>query len=312
MFLYINTYNLWIINTLCVKLKIMNASLLALFACISFALGSQFFTHYSRKFSALWMNVAKASIASFLFALIVLGTSGFHYIETSNFLFFFISGFIGLGIGDIFMMQSFKEIGPGRTMLLFGFNPIIVGVLAYFFLDQSIVLSKLIGIFFFIICIIIFSVENFKISKSWGLKGLSFAFIGMALDAVGILITRHAFDLNSELTSFEGNFYRCVGAISSYVIIRFFVNFDFLKHFKESSYKSRFYIVLGATLGTVISLALYLKAIQTAENLASVTAISITSVLFASLFECIWTKKMPSKYLLMALVLFFIGMYFVI
>lgn len=197
-------------------------------------------------------------------------------------------------------------------MLLFGFNPIIVGLLAYIFLGQSIVLSKLIGIFFFILCIVIFSFENFKISKSWGLKGLTFAFIGMALDAIGILITRHAFDLNKDLTSFEGNFYRCVGAIASYIIIRLFINFDFIKHFKESNNKTRLYIILGVVLGTVVSLALYLKAIQTAENLAAVTAISITSVLFASLFECIWTKKMPSKYLLMALVLFFIGMKFVI
>lgn len=290
----------------------MTAPILALFACISFALGSQFYTHYSRKFSPLWMNVTKAIIACFFFGLIIVLTSGFHSIEYFNFGLFFISGFIGLGVGDIFMMKSFKEIGPGRTMLLYGFNPVIVGLLAYFFLSQSIILTKLIGIFFFILCIVIFSVENFKINKSWGIRGFSFAFVGMAMDAVGILITRHAFDLNSSLTSFEGNFYRCIGAIASYAIIRMFVNFDFIRHIKESTSKTKLYIVIGSILGTVISLAFYLKAIQTAENLASVTAISITSVLFASLFECIWTKKMPSKYLMMALVLFLVGMKFVI
>ena len=290
----------------------MNASLMALMACMSFALGSQFFTHYSRRFSPLWMNATKAIVASVLFGAIVFVTSGFHEIEIGNFWLFFISGFIGLGIGDIFLLKSFKEIGPGRTMLLFGFNPVIVGVLSYLFLNQTLDQSKLIGIIFFIVCIIIFSVENFKINKSWGLAGLSFAFVGMAMDATGILITRMAFDQNAQLTSFEGNFYRCIGAIISYLIIRFFINFHFTKHFKDSSNKTRIYIFVGAILGTVISLSFYLKAIQIADNLATVTAISITSVLFSGLFECIWTKKMPSKYLLTALVFFLIGMKFVL
>lgn len=290
----------------------MNEYILALLANLSFALGSQFFTYYSRKFSPIWMNAFKASIALIFFALFVFLSSGFHSIEMKTFLFFFISGFIGLGIGDIFLLKAFKEIGPGRSLLLFGFNPIVVGTLSFLFLNQNLDINRLFGIIFFIICLFIFSIESFKVNKSWGIAGITFAMIGMLFDASGIIITRLAFDMNNTITAFEGNFHRCVGAISAYMVIRCFVNFHFLENLTLANKKTKFYVFIGALLGTVISLSLYLKAIQIAESLAAITAISITSVIFSATFECIWAKKMPSKYLLMAFVFFLLGMKFVL
>ena len=132
----------------------------------------------------------------------------------------------------------------------------------------------------------------------------------MAFDAGGVLITRYAFDLNTNITAFEGNFYRCIGAMVSFLIIRGFSPFQFRSRFKSLSNKSRIYVILGALFGTYISLSLYLYAIQTSSNLAIISAISITSVIFSSVIECVWDKKLPSKYLLLAFVFFFIGMLF--
>ncbi|MCT4643244.1 MAG: DMT family transporter [Bacteriovoracaceae bacterium] len=290
----------------------MNAYILALLANLSFAFGSQFFTHYSRRFSPIWMNVSKALVAAFAFCAIILLTSGFHEISLLNFGIFFLSGFIALGIGDIFLLKAFSKIGPGRTMLLFGFHPVIVGILSFFILGQIVPSRKLIGIVFFLACLFIFSLETFKKEGKWDVSGLIFAFLGMAFDAVGVLITRYAFDMNSNITSMEGNFYRCLGALCSYLLIRLFINFDYFGNLRKLETKSKFYVLIGALFGTTISLGLYLRAIQTAQNLATITAISITSVIFASSFECIWQKKYPSKYLLSAFVFFAIGMKFVL
>lgn len=283
---------------------------MTVFANLSFAIGSQFFTHYSRKFSSVWMNAFKAVVAGFCFLLTVCLTTGFHSIELNTFLIFFISGFIGLGIGDIFLLKAFEKIGPGRTMVIFGFHPVIVGILSYIILNQNLEEKKIWSILFFIICLVIFSYENFRKNKSWEVLGLVYAFAGMAFDAGGVLITRYAFDLNQAVTAFEGNFYRCIGAMVSFLIIRGFSPFDFRSRFKSLTNRSRVYVILGALFGTYISLALYLYAIQKSSNLAIVSAISITSVIFSSIIECGWERKLPSKFLLIAFVFFFIGMSF--
>lgn len=289
----------------------MNAIVMTLMANISFSLGSQFFTHYTRKFSSTWMNTFKALVALIFFFLTIILTTGFHGISLYNIGLFFLSGFIALGVGDILLLKAYEKIGPGRTMVLFGFHPVIVGLIAFVLLDQTIGLNKVWAIFFFIGCLLTFSYETFKSSGKWDLSGLLFAFGGMFLDASGILITRYAFDLNKIITPIEGNFYRCIGALASYMIIRKFSPFQFRSRFLSLNLKSRLYVFLGAFLGTYLSLALYLNAIKITDNLASISALSITGVIFSSAFECIWNKTLPSKYLMIAFILFGCGMYFV-
>lgn len=289
----------------------MNAYILTLCANISFSFGSQFFTHYSRKFSSTWMNTFKALVAALCFAITVLMTTGFHSITAVNLLWFLVSGFTALGLGDILLLKAFSQIGPGRTMLLFGFHPVVVGLIAFFLFDQTISTNKLWAILFFIGCLLTFSYESFKTNGRWDVTGLLYAFGGMFLDATGVLMTRFAFEMNEEITSFEGNFYRCLGALASYFIIRRFAPFHFRSRLRSLNLKSRFYVFIGAFLGTYLSLAMYLLAIKTAQNLAAISALSITGVIFSSSFECIWEKKLPSRYLLIAFILFGFGMYFI-
>ncbi len=289
----------------------MNAYILTLLANLCFALGAQFFTHYSRKFSSTWMNTFKALVAAVCFFITISLTTGFHSIGVVNFLWFFVSGFVALGIGDIFLLKAFEKIGPGRTMVIFGFHPVIVGVLSYFILSQSLDPNKLWAVFFFMACLFIYSYESFIKFGKWEVAGVAFAFLGMTLDGCGVLITRYAFDLNSNITAFEGNLYRCLGALLSYLIIRGFSPFYFRKRFRSLNLKSRSYVILGALFGTFFSLALYLSAIQKAADLAVVSAISITSVIFSTIFESVWERKWPSKYLFISLIFFTGGMLFI-
>lgn len=289
----------------------MNSYVLALMANMSFALGTMFFTHYARKISSLWVNTFKALIATLCFLLVILFTGGFHDITFLNLGVFFLSGFIALGIGDVFLVNAFAQLGPGRTMVLFGFHPMVVGIISYFLFQQALDTDQFYGITFFVFCLFTFSYENFRAKGHWDLKGLFYALAGMGLDAIGVTITRYAFDMNKALSVFEGNFYRCLGAMVAYVVLSKFFPFDFLKNFKQLKLNSRLYITFGAFLGTFLSLAFYLQAIKTA-HLASISAISITSVLFSSTLECLWEKKWPSKYFMVALIFFGLGMWFLI
>jgi drug/metabolite transporter (DMT)-like permease len=133
----------------------------------------------------------------------------------------------------------------------------------------------------------------------------------MGIDAIGVTITRFAFDMNASITGFEGNFYRCIGALFAYGLIRIYSPIEFRSRFKSLNIKSRSFVTLGAIFGTFLSLAFYLEAIKTA-NLASISAIAITSVIFSSLFEAFWDKKWPSLYLYVSFIFFGIGMYFIL
>ena len=257
------------------------------------------------------MNTYKALIAALCFFITVMIFGGFAAQKLSNILWFFVSGFIALGFGDIFLLQAFTKIGPGRTMVLFGFHPVIVGIISFFMFGQLLDYQKLWGIIFFIGCLLTFSYESFRSSGKWEVAGLFYAFIGMFLDGVGVIITRYAFDSNQHIGPFEGNLYRCLGAIFCYVLVRKFRPFEFRKNLKSLNKKSIFYVTLGAFMGTFLSLACYLQAIKTA-HLASITAISITSVIFSATIECIWDRKWPSIYLWIAFVWFAIGMKFLI
>jgi len=281
--------------------------LLALGANLCFAVGSQVFTHYSRTISSKWMNCAKALVAMICFALFI-GTMGnWNPISYLSISIFILSGVIGLGVGDVFLLKSFSEMGPGRTLILFGFQPLILGTLAYFLFDQTVDAKKFWAILCCILCVVTFAFESFKKDGHWQLKGILIAFAGMTLDALGLILTRYNFDKNPAITAMEGNFYRCLGAIIFFMVLSRVKPLNFFSLWNSQTRKSKLIIILGSIFGTFLSLGLYLKAIQSA-HLASLSGVAITGAIFSATLECVVEKKWPSKYLLMAFAFFIVGM----
>ncbi len=292
-------------------MKLEEYHIYAISANFCFALGTMAFTHFTNKVSSAWMNLFKASLACVCFFVSVCIFENWMILGTGSYALFFISGFIGLGIGDYFLLRAFGVLGPGRTLMLFGFQPIFLAIMGKVFFNQDVEFSKFIAIAFFIGCLVTLSIESFRKDKSWGVLGMSFAIVGMLLDSTGVLMTRQAFDLNPGLSSMQGNFYRCLGAISVYMIVSIFRPINFFSSFKSFTTKEKVLVTCGSLLGTFISLGFYLKALQTA-HLASMSGINITGTLFSSIFETIFLKKRPTKYLGLAFMFFLSGMYFLV
>ena len=122
----------------------------AISANFCFALGTMAFTHFTNKASSAWMNLFKASVACVCFFLAASIFEEWMILNAKSYGLFFISGFIGLGIGDYFLLRSFSVLGPGRTLMLFGFQPIFLGIMGKIFFDQEVELSKFFAILFFI------------------------------------------------------------------------------------------------------------------------------------------------------------------
>jgi drug/metabolite transporter (DMT)-like permease len=269
------------------------------------------FTHFTNKISSRWMNLFKAIVAGLCFFIFVSSFENWQEIDLKSFLLFFGSGFIGLGIGDYFLLRAFSLLGPGRTLMLFGFQPIFLGFMGKFLFDQDMDSSKFFAILFFILCLFTLSFESFKKEKTWGLVGMGFALLGMLLDSSGVLMTRQGFDLNTAISPMQGNFYRCLGAITVYLLMSLFKPMNFIGTLKSLTMKEKTAVTLGSFFGTFLCLGFYLKALQTA-HLGSLSGINITATLFSSVFETIFFKKRPTWYLGLAFIFFLIGMKFLV
>lgn len=288
----------------------MTAVYFALAANLCFSVAIVLYTQISHKTSVLWMNTVKGSVALVCFTLSVTIFLGWNPVEEVSLLCFLLSGALGLAIGDLFLLKAFTLIGPARTMVLFGFQPLLMAAFAWILFDQSFPPKKLIAVLFFIVCLFTFSLERFRTNKEWGLKGIGIAFAGMLLDAVGILLTRFAFDSAPALHAFEGNTYRCLGAlIGFFLIARFLRPLRLFYFFSRLSKKQKALVLLASTLGTFLSLGFYLQAIKIG-HLATITGVSITGPMFSAIAESLYFKRRPTVLFSLAFLWFLLGFYF--
>src|SRR5690606_9280032 len=131
-----------------------------------------------------------------------------------------LSGLVGLCIGDLFLIRAFVTLGPGRTLVLFSFEPLLLGLYGYFFLGQLFTLNQSLAVICMICCVYIFMLERNNLIGSWDLRSFTWAFLGIALDSVGVMLTRTAYELDPSLETFQVNLIRCIGAIFGFILLR--------------------------------------------------------------------------------------------
>ena len=275
---------------------------------ITFAVASLYFTDFSKKRSPIWMNYFKACVAFVCFCAVILLFQIPIVINNTGFLLLVISGITGLMIGDIFLLNAFTQLGSGRVLMIFGFQPLILGVAGYYLFHDVFEWHRLVAVIFFILCLFSFSLESFKLQRDWQIKGIVFALIGVFLDACGILLTKKSFEMNPDLSAFVANAIRSgatmVGFFLVSLVLPKYVHLK--KSFITLQRKEKILVVFASSLGTFAALGFYLKAIQIG-HLATISAIAGTSPLFATLFEIARGKKKMTRYLVFAICSFIAG-----
>lgn len=285
------------------------ALFLALSSTLAFSSASLVYAEYSKKISVLWMNCFKAGVAFLLLCITMpLFFGGWHKPEPMIVGGFLLSGFIGLNVADLFLLKAFTRIGVARTLMLFGFQPLMIGLGASILFAQPMNPTRFIAVGFMILCLFTLSLEKYKSDKTWELTGLAIALIGVSLDACGILITRTAFEATVNHTPIEGHFYRCLGALIGFAGMSFFKPLPLISEFQKLTPKTRVLLFVAGAAGTYLSLLLYLNAIKIG-HLASISGIAITGPMFATAIECVIKRKLPSLYLVVAFIFFSAGFY---
>lgn len=284
------------------------AALFAFSSVLTFSTAAIGFTYFSQKVSPLWMNVCKALVSFLVSVPIIWYLHGKLVWSWQEAWFFYVSGFIGLNVGDWLLLSAYKRMGPARTLVLFGFQPFIVGTFSYFVWSEKLYPIQFVAIIFFVICLFLFSYEKFKKAGHWEIPGLLFALGGVSLDSIGVILTRYGFNLHADFGGLEAQYIRTLGALLSFVIYVPFVKIGFMEGVKKLSGRERSLAVLSSFFGTFLSLGFYLHAVKLGK-LAMVTAVVLTDPMMSTVFESVWLKVWPSRFLWLAMLSFFCAMF---
>lgn len=284
---------------------------LAIGANLAFSTASMIFSIFAKRFSSMWINQIKVVIAFCAFLIAMLITGQMTPVGTQSTLLLLLSGVAGLCIGDIFLFRAFATLGAGRSLVLYSFQPLLLGVYGYFFLNQIFSTNQTLAVICMIVCVFIFMLERNNLTGNWDLRSFMWAFVGIMLDSVGVMLTRSAYELTPNLETFQVNVIRCFGAIVGFILLKPKSYPLVVRDIINLKGKDQLILVTSAVCGCFLSLSLYLAALKYA-HVGTLTAISITGPVWVAILECFYYRRLPNFYLISAFSFFLAGFYLMV
>lgn len=284
---------------------------LAIGANLSYSTASMIFSVYAKRFSSMWINQVKVLTAFLAFLIAMFFLENIVSLRPATIGYLVLSGFAGLCLGDIFLFRAFTTLGPARSLVLYSFQPLMLGLYGYFFLQQTFTVNQTLSVICMVFCIFIFMLERNKTTGSWDMKSFIWAFLGISLDAIGVMLTREAYESNVELQTFQVNVMRCIGALSGFLLISPKSYITVAKDFVVLRKREMSLVIGSAICGCFLSLTMYLAALKYA-HVGTLTAIAITGPVWVSLLECLYHRRLPNLYLMVAFCFFLTGFYLMV
>jgi drug/metabolite transporter (DMT)-like permease len=279
---------------------------MAIGANLTFSTASMIFSFYARSHGPMWINQIKVIIAFLAFTIAMLLWNKMVALEFFPALLLLSSGLVGLCLGDILLFRAYATLGAGRSLVLFSFEPLFLGIYGYFFLGQTFTVNQTLAVICMVICIYVFMLERNKLTGAWDFKSFLYAFSGIFLDAVGVMLSRSAYEASPELQTFEVNVIRCLGALLGFFLLGPRSYPKLMREVWALNFKNKAMIVGASLGGCFISLTLYLAALKYA-HVGTLTAIAITGPVWVSLLECLYYRRLPNRYLITAFAFFLLG-----
>lgn len=280
----------------------------ALLSNLAFSSASLVYTTYSQKFSSLWMNTVKTGVA-FLATLVVVPLwwplTG---VPLEVVLWLMVSGFVGLMLGDWFLLRAFASLGASPALMLFAFQPLMLAAWERELFDYALSGVQLAAMGCLVGCVFLFSRDQKKRTDSWNFFGFALGLAAVILDALGIVISKWAFEIEPDLAPGESHLYRCFGALVGFALAWKLTpqGMGFKKPFQILSRRSLRWVLVASLLGTFVSLLFYLWALKLGE-MSLVSSVAVTGPLFAAALEHTLRRQWPTVYMWWATALFVLG-----
>lgn len=279
---------------------------LVIASSVCFSGASLVFASVARRLSPMWMNIAKVVVAWIAFGGAVFAFGTWVPLPTAPWLALLTSGALGLAIGDAFLLAAYARIGAARTLILFGFQPLFLGLASYYVFGQELSARKAIAVLFFIGCLFVFSLERYHEEGRWEVRGLLAALVAVLFDNAGVILSRWAFEHAQGLQPLQANLVRCSGALGLFLVLGSILRVPLVQGWRQLEGATRGLVITASLVGCFLSLLLYLSALRQGP-IATLAAIGGGGPIFASAFECAYHRRPPSIYLVCALLLFLCG-----
>ncbi|PWH16689.1 MAG: EamA family transporter [Anaerolineae bacterium] len=167
----------------------------ALSAAFLWALASIWFSRLGQHLPVIQINLLKGFLALLILTMVLTVNGGtLAALPFQPLLMLVISGIVGITIGDTAYLRALQSLGARRTLLLANLAPPMVGLIAWAFLDERLLLRAWLGIFLTLGGITWVIVERTQEgSHSINLRtGLWFGFLAALCQSVAVVLSRAA------------------------------------------------------------------------------------------------------------------------
>jgi drug/metabolite transporter (DMT)-like permease len=205
-----------------------------------------------------------------------------------------ISGIIGLALGDAFLFNCYRHIGPRIGLLLLSLAPIFSAVTAWLMFGETLTWLQILGIAITLggISWVIFARgEGSNESDHDWRRGLLFGVLAALCQAVGLVLSKQG--LSDGFSPFAATLIRMIAAVTSLWVVALFQ--------KEAGKTVRAVIdhpnalkwaVFGSFFGPVFGVSASLLAVQNAEVGVASTLMALPPILMLPISHFFYHEKL--------------------
>lgn len=217
-----------------------------------------------------------------------------------------ISGVIGLCIGDLFLFQSFVDVGGRISMLVMTLSPPLTTVLSYIILGEVLSPIDLIGMTITIsavMFVILMRRGKDKVMNPHVVRGVIFAFVGALGQALGLIFSKKGM---GDYNVFAATQIRLIAALIGFTVL-YIARKEFKNVRKALRDKKALRILtVGAFFGPFLGVTLSLLAMRYTQVGVTATIQQINVILIIP-FTMILFKDKVSLFEILGSVVAFIG-----
>jgi drug/metabolite transporter (DMT)-like permease len=253
------------------------------------------FTNATRRVGSVYVNVVRLFIAvAFLFVTIVISGS-FEHITVPQAGYLTASGMVGFVFGDTFLFKSFEYVSVRISSLIMSTAPAIAAVLAFYFLDETLLPLGVLGIIITIAGIMLVLLERKEESGHHmpvSTVGVVFALLGATGQAGGLILAKCAFSIG-KINGFYATFVRASTASLVLLALNYFTGrFTHPVRVFSNDRKALGFVALGAFFGPYLGVTFSLIAISITNVAIAATIMATVPIMMLPAVRIIYKEKL--------------------
>ena len=263
------------------------------------------------KVHPLALNLFKTILALALVipTIYILGGTLFYPASTRDYAILFLSGVLGIGVGDTLFFKSLNTLGASLNSIAgCSYSPIIIG-LSVCFLGESFSTIQIIGTLLILTGIVATSgeIKLGNISKRNLIVGLTWAILSELSLGIGIVMIKPILDNSPVLWTGTIRLVGGLFAVSIFTLIH-----PRRKSILETLTHShhRIYTISGSFTGTYLAMMLWLAGMKYTQA-STAAVLNQTSHIWIFILAGIFLKEKINKQRMIAIVLASVGVYIV-